>query len=72
MLLYPSQDDLLEKVNSDYSLVVLASKRATKLREEDNPMLSEYKSKKPVGKALEEIAAGDIVIDSDSQSDKKE
>lgn len=68
MLLYPSQDDLLKQVNSSYSLVVLAAKRSHALRRGETPMLEEYKSVKPVGKALEEIAAGDVVIDPSSQT----
>ena len=33
MILYPSVDDLLERVDSRYSLIMLASKRAHKLEE---------------------------------------
>ncbi|MER2063410.1 MAG: DNA-directed RNA polymerase subunit omega, partial [Alkalibacterium sp.] len=43
MLLYPSQDDLLGKINSKYSLVILAAKRAKQLHnEEDTQMLEDY------------------------------
>ncbi|WP_027107556.1 DNA-directed RNA polymerase subunit omega [Lacticigenium naphthae] len=63
MLLYPSQDNLLEKVNSKYSLVILASKRAHELQNGAMPLLTEYQSVKEVGQALEEIEAGDLVID---------
>jgi DNA-directed RNA polymerase subunit omega len=69
MLLYPSQDDLLKKIDSKYSLVILAAKRAKHLH--DNPsaaMLETYQSDKNVGKALEEIKSGDLVIDPDSLS----
>lgn len=62
MILYPSVDVLLEHVNSRYSLCALASKRAHELDAGALPMLSEYKSVKNVGKALEEIAAGDLRI----------
>ena len=71
MLTYPSKDDLLKNVDSAYSLVILASTRAHQLRDGGIEMLNEYKSVKPVGKALEEIAAGDIVIDSKSKTDEK-
>ncbi|MEK4494090.1 DNA-directed RNA polymerase subunit omega [Ureibacillus sp. FSL W8-0352] len=57
-MLYPSIDVLKGKVDSKYSLVSLASKRARQLQELGNFKLSEYKSHKPVGKALEEVAAG--------------
>ncbi|MFO8069761.1 MAG: DNA-directed RNA polymerase subunit omega [Alkalibacterium sp.] len=67
MLLYPSQDDLLKKIDSKYSLVILAAKRAKQLHNgEVTPMLEDYKSVKNVGKSLEEIISGDLVIDPDS------
>lgn len=70
MLLYPSLDDLLKQVNSKYSLILLASKRAhqidayekdPRVRPED--MEFKYQSVSNVGKALEEIAAGDLKIE---------
>ncbi|PRY83840.1 DNA-directed RNA polymerase subunit omega [Alkalibacterium olivapovliticus] len=67
MLLYPSQDDLLKKIDSKYSLVILAAKRARQLHNNKQAlMLDSYQSKKNVGKALEEIKSGDLVIDPDS------
>lgn len=70
MLLYPSQDKLLEKIDSKYSLVILAAKRAHHLSNPNDKrgqeMLEEYKSAKNVGKALEEIESGDLIIDSAS------
>ena len=69
MILYPSVDDLLKQVNSRYSLIMLASKRAHELGAGAAPMLSEYKSVKTIGRAMEEIAAGDLMIDPD-ETDK--
>lgn len=73
MLNYPSIDDLLNKVNSKYSLVVLASKRAHELegKKEDaaKELLENYESVSYLGKALEEITTGDVVMDPDSISD---
>lgn len=67
MLLYPSQDNLLKKIDSKYSLVILAAKRARQLHNgEASHMLDDYKSVKNVGKSLEEIISGDLVIDPDS------
>ncbi|WP_018658884.1 DNA-directed RNA polymerase subunit omega [Allofustis seminis] len=69
MLLYPSLDKLLEKIDSKYSLIILASKRAhsidalersPKVNKED--LKFKYKSVSNVGKALEEVAAGDLTI----------
>ncbi|WP_034550494.1 DNA-directed RNA polymerase subunit omega [Carnobacterium funditum] len=63
MMLLPSIDSLLEKIDSKYSLVILASKRAHELEAKAMPMLETYQSHKNVGRALEEIDAGDLVID---------
>ena len=63
MMLEPSIDSLLEKIESKYSLVTLASKRAHELDEGSMPMLENYRSHKNVGRALEEINNGDLVID---------
>lgn len=57
-MLYPSIDTLKKKIDSKYSLVSLASKRARQMQEEDNYKLGSYVSYKPVGKALEEVASG--------------
>ncbi|GAW99711.1 DNA-directed RNA polymerase subunit omega [Secundilactobacillus mixtipabuli] len=65
MLLYPSVDKLLERVNSRYSLIMLASKRAHELEAGAKPMLDSYESPKTIGRALEEIAAGKVIIDPD-------
>ena len=39
MILYPSVDELLERVDSRYSLIMLASKRAHELDAGAHPML---------------------------------
>ncbi|QUW21827.1 DNA-directed RNA polymerase subunit omega [Sporosarcina sp. Marseille-Q4063] len=57
-MLYPSVDSMKAKIDSKYILVTLASKRAREIQEEGNKLLSSYKAKKDVGKALEEIVAG--------------
>ena len=65
MLLYPSVDKLLEKVDSRYKLIALGAKRA---RELDAGLLAtqeKFNSNKSVGQALEEIENGDVIIDPD-------
>ena len=57
-MLYPSIDSLKSKIDSKYSLVSLAAKRARLLQEQGDEQLPSYVSYKPVGKALEEVAAG--------------
>ncbi|WP_413627266.1 DNA-directed RNA polymerase subunit omega [Fructilactobacillus vespulae] len=62
-MLYPSIDKLLEIVDSRYSLIMLASKRAEELDQGAAPLLTKYHNKKTVGMALEEIAAGVLKIE---------
>ena len=62
-MLYPSIDEIMEKVDSKYSLVVGASKRARSLREGAVSHLEEKRSDKYVGIALEEIYLGHIRIE---------
>lgn len=66
MILYPSVDKLLERVDSRYSLIMLASKRAHEIDAGATPLLSKYDSEKSVGKAMEEIEAGEVTIDKDA------
>lgn len=62
MMLYPSIDKLLENIDSKYSMVILSAKRAHELHHKADALLPEYKSYKNVGKALEEVVAGELVI----------
>lgn len=54
-MLYPSIDRLLDKVDSKYSLVVAAAKRARMLRDGAKTEVRQKRSHKQVGLALEEI-----------------
>ncbi|GAB2026739.1 DNA-directed RNA polymerase subunit omega [Lactovum odontotermitis] len=67
MMLRPSIDSLLEKVDSKYSLVVLEAKRAHELRAGDKATMG-FKSVKPTLQALEEIAAGRVTIHPDPEA----
>ena len=67
MMLYPSNDKLFKKIDSKYSLVILSSKRAHELHHHEPPMLEHYESHKNVGRALEEVVAGDLTIREDSK-----
>lgn len=55
MITYPSLDDLMKKVDSPYSLVILAARRARQLNLGGTELLEEYRSKKAVSRSLEEI-----------------
>lgn len=58
-MLYPPIDSLLEKIDSKYSLVSVASKRARAMKAEHlEPLVEDAQSHKNVGKALEEINEG--------------
>ncbi|MDD9147112.1 MULTISPECIES: DNA-directed RNA polymerase subunit omega [unclassified Sporolactobacillus] len=59
MMIYPSIDSLLEKVNSTYTLVTLSAKRARQLQDGTGHLMVEHpRSDKAIGQALEEINAG--------------
>lgn len=59
---YPSIDKLLARVDSRYSLSVLAAKRAHELEAGFPAALPKYVCDKAVGKALEEIEAGKVKV----------
>lgn len=91
-ILFPSVDNLLEKIDSRYKLITLASKRARQLNEYDyqiekadkraeeggryelpddlptGPTLTDLKSQKSIGQALEEIEAGNVIINPESEN----
>jgi len=54
-MLYPSIDNLVEKVGSKYTLVTIASKRARQMRENNDMQMERPRSKKFVGQSLEEL-----------------
>ena len=56
----PYIDELVEKVDSKYTLIVAAAKRARQITEE-NPELSRSGAVNPVSKALKEIYSGKVV-----------
>lgn len=59
-MIYPSIDKLLTQVGSKYLLVNLVSKRVKEIEETEHLQMKEqeYKSKKNIGKALEEVSKG--------------
>ncbi|MFD2044048.1 DNA-directed RNA polymerase subunit omega [Ornithinibacillus salinisoli] len=63
MMLEPSIDKLQEIIKSKYSLVTLSAKRARQLREVNNLKIENPKSDKFVGMALEEIQAGELILE---------
>ena len=61
-MIYPSIDDLLTRVDSRYSLVILAAKRARQLREMQSN-LEEGLTLKEVSTALDEISKGQVTFE---------
>lgn len=61
-MLYPSIDKLLDLVDSKYSLVIAASKRARALKNGERILIGKVKSNKYVGISLEEIEEQEVKI----------
>ena len=63
-MLYPSIDKILTKIDSKYLLVHAISKRSKQMIEHNHFQMSEneYKNKKELGRALEEIDKGLVTI----------
>ena len=61
-MIYPSIDKLIKNVGSEFLLVNIVSKRVKEIEETNYYQLSEYKSSKNIGKALEEVSKGLINI----------
>lgn len=68
-MLYPSIDELMKKLDSKYTLVTLAAKRARELRDEKKSLIENPVSHKYVGIALEEFLAD--VIDYEDNNNQK-
>lgn len=64
-MLYPSIDKLLNIVDSKYKLVHIASRRSKQMMENKHFQMkeNEYKSKKELGRALEELEKGLIKVE---------
>ncbi|MEH7222505.1 DNA-directed RNA polymerase subunit omega [Bacillus sp. JJ1566] len=67
-MLNPSIDSLLNKLNSKYTLVTVAAKRARDMQEKNDGMVQKPVSFKSVGKALEEIDAGLLYYSTDNKN----
>lgn len=54
---YPAIDDLMEKVDNKYSLILVVAKRAREIIDGANPKL-EFKNNNPVSIATQEVYEG--------------
>ncbi|MGN1330329.1 MAG: DNA-directed RNA polymerase subunit omega [Clostridia bacterium] len=66
MMVKPTVNELLEKVNDRYKLVIVTSKRARQLAEGAEP-LTDKKEESMVTLAAQEIAEGKVSIDQESE-----
>lgn len=66
-MIYPSIDKILNIVDSKYQLVHIISKRSKQMSRDTNyqKSIKSYSSKKNLGRALEEVAEGYIVLKKD-------
>jgi len=71
-MLYPSIDEMMTKVDSKYSLVVAASRRARELREGGKTEIKSPKSHKQVGIALEEIYEDLLIVTRGTEEEEAE
>ncbi|GEN55729.1 DNA-directed RNA polymerase subunit omega [Halolactibacillus alkaliphilus] len=71
MMLDPSIDQLLTKINSKYTLVTLSSRRARQIREENIVQIEEPTSATNVGIALEEIYADKLTYISTEYKERR-
>lgn len=64
IMIYPSIDKLLNIVDSKYELVHIAARRSKQITRDGFLQMpeSEYKSKKNIGRALEEVSEGFLEI----------
>ena len=63
-MIYPSIDKILNNIDSKYSLVHIIAKRARAMQETNHYQLplNEYKNKRELGRALEELEKGLIKV----------
>lgn len=63
-MIYPSIDKLLNIVDSKYTLVHISARRSKQMSKDGYLQMpeSEYKCKKNIGRALEEVSEGLIKI----------
>lgn len=68
MLVEPSLDELLTKVDNKFELVTLALKRARQINDGDTS-IEHYNAAKPVSMALQEIAKGEVYVDESADTE---
>lgn len=72
MMLYPSIMDLMEKAGNRYSLVIAAAKRARTILDSANESEESFDGARGITRAVEEIAAGDILVVNETREQELE
>jgi len=69
-MIYPSIDKILNVVDSKYELVHIIGKRSKQMttKKDYQKNINTYISKKNLGRALEEVSEGYIVLNKDSNN----
>ncbi|GAB2561415.1 DNA-directed RNA polymerase subunit omega [Gracilibacillus alcaliphilus] len=67
MILEPSIDKLQTRINSKYTLVTLAARRARQIQVNDSHLVESPKAATYVGLALEEILDEKLTVDPDQE-----
>jgi DNA-directed RNA polymerase subunit omega len=68
-MLDPSIDALQEKIRSKYTLVTLSARRAREISQKKDCLITNPKSDKELGMALEEVIAGKLSVKKDIQKE---
>lgn len=63
MITEPSAEQLVDKADSLYTVIILAAKRARHLNEGGNEIMENYRSHKLVSRSLEEIEKDKITYE---------
>lgn len=63
MITEPSSEQLVDKADSLFTVIILASKRARHLNENGHTLLENYRSEKLVSRSLEEIEKDKITYE---------
>ena len=72
MLVDPSLDDLLDKVDNKFKLVTLAMKRARQINDGRPAFMEESNAARPVSIALQEINQGTVYVKERAEGEEPE
>ncbi len=71
MIAKPSLNDLKDKADSPFTIVIMAAQRARNINDGGRELLDKYRGRKPVTKSLEEIEADVISYEKNNPNSVK-